>query len=283
MLKVGLIGCGYWGKNYVRTIENIPELQLKYVYDASQPSIPIPEKIIFTRSINEVLDDPEVSGVIIAIPAQYIFEITKKCLEAGKHVLMEKPMTDSSEKAEELIKLAQNKKKILMVGHIFMYHPAVQKLKQLIDSGELGEILHIYSIRAAPGPVRNADEVNALWDLAPHDLSIFTYLLGKNPDKVRAFSSDFLRPGIVDSASFSLRFGNILTEAHVRWLDAEKIRKVTVIGNKKIAVFDDLAEKKLKIYNTKVEFNSEKAKVVDEGMYVPEIENTSTLVYLSFA
>src|SRR3989338_1339832 len=192
MLKVVLIGCGYWGKNYVRTIENIPELQLKYVYDAAQPSIPIPEKIIFTRSINEVLDDPEVSGVIIAIPAQYIFEITKKCLEAGKHVLMEKPMTDSSEKADELIKLAQNKKKILMVGHIFMHHPAVQKLKQLIDSGELGEILHIYSIRAAPGPVRNSDEVDALWDLAPHDLSIFTYLLGKNPDKVRAFSSDFL-------------------------------------------------------------------------------------------
>lgn len=277
MMKLALIGCGYWGKNYVKTFDNINEAQIKYVYDKAQPSIPIPQNIIFTQNIDDILNDSEVKGVIIAIPTRYIFDITKKCIEAGKHILMEKPMTESSEKARKLIEIAKEKGVVLMVGHIFVHHPAVRKLKEIIDKGELGKILHVYSIRAAPGPVRNADEVNALWDLAPHDISIFLYLLGKIPKKVRAFSTDFLRPGIIDSASFSLRFDDVLAEAHVRWLDAEKIRKFTIIGDKKIAVFDELANEKLKIYNKRVEFDKEKAKIIDEGMYAPEIEEISPL------
>ena len=276
MVKLALIGCGYWGKNYVRAIENMPNIQLKYVYDVAEPSIPIPEGIVFTQNFDQVLGDEEVKGVIIAIPAKYIYNITKQALEAGKHVLMEKPMTDSSERAMELVKLAEEKNLTLMLGHIYVHHPAIRKLKELIDRGELGKILHIYSIRAAPGPVRNADEVNALWDLAPHDISIFLYLLGREPDKVRGYSSDFLREGIVDSASFSLRFGDVLAEAHIRWLDAEKIRKFTVIGDKKIAIFDDLADEKLKIHNIRVNF-SEKVKVVNEGMYAPQTEEISPL------
>lgn len=276
--KLALIGCGYWGKNYVKTLGNIPDLRLKYIYDKAQPSIPIPPGIIFTQNLDAVLNDSEVKGIIIAVPARNIFEIARKCLEAGKHVLMEKPMTDSSEKAKELVKLAEKRKLTLMVGHIFVHHPAIRKLKELIEEGELGKILHIYSIRAAPGPVRNADEVNALWDLAPHDLSIFLYLLGKEPDKIRAFSTSFLRKGVVDSASFSLKFGEVLAEAHVRWLDAEKIRKITVIGDKKIAIFDDLVQEKLKIYNTKVSFSENgKAEVIDLGVEVPELEQVSPL------
>lgn len=277
MVKLALLGCGYWGKNYVKTIENIPNIELKYVYDANQPSIQLPEHIIFTQKLDDITNDPEVQGVIIAIPTQYIFQLTKQVLEAGKNVLMEKPMTDNSDKASQLIQIAKQKNALLMVGHIFMYHPAVQKIKQMINSGELGKILHVYSIRAAPGPVRNADEVNALWDLAPHDLSIFTYLLNEEPTKVRAFSSDFLRKGIIDSASFSLRFGDVLAEAHVRWLDGDKIRKFTVIGDKKIAVFDDLAEKKLILHNKHVEFNNEKAEVIDKGIEYPEYPDTSPL------
>lgn len=276
MIKLGLIGCGYWGKNYVKTLENIPYAKLKYVYDRAQPSIAIPQEIIFTQKIEDILNDKEIEGVIIAIPARNIFEITKKCLEAGKHVLMEKPMTDKSEKAKELVDLSREKNLVLMVGHVFIYHPAVTKMKEIIDSGELGKILYIYSIRAAPGPVRNFDEINVLWDLAPHDISIFLYLLGKNPDRVEGFSSNFLREGIIDSASFKLGFEDIDAEAHVRWIDAEKARKFTVIGDKKIAVFDDLAEEKLKIYNKKVIFEN-KPKIIDEGAYASEISNTSPL------
>lgn len=275
--EFALIGCGYWGKNYVKTIENLPEMNLKYVYDIAQPSIPIPDHMKFTQDLNEVANDPDVKAVIIAIPTKKIFEITKLFLENGKHVLMEKPMTDSSEKARKLIDLAKQKNLKLMVGHIFAHHPAITKLKELIDLGELGKILHIYSIRSAPGPVRNADEVNALWDLAPHDLSIFLHLTGKLPNKIRAYSSDFLRNKIIDSTSFSLRFDDLLAEAHVRWIDAEKIRKVTVVGEKKIAIVDDLADQKLKIYNTSVKFDGNKAEVIEQGMYAPTLDIKSPL------
>jgi len=276
MIKLGLIGCGYWGKNYVNSIQNIPHLSLKYVYDKALPSIPIPQNIIFTQNLDDILNDKEIKGVIIAIPTQYIFEVTKKCLEAKKHVLMEKPMTNSSKKARELIDLAKKNNVKLMIGHIFSHHPSIKKLKEIIDSGEIGKILHIYSVRAAPGPVRNADEINVLWDLAPHDLSIFLYLLNKKPDKIRGYSSDFLRPGIIDSASFSLKFGDVLAEAHVRWWDAEKNRSLLVIGSEKIAVFNDLANEKLKIYNKKVVLVP-KTKIIDEGYYVPIVNNTSPL------
>ncbi len=275
-VSLALIGCGYWGKNYVSTLKNISEARLKYVYDISQPSIEIPEGIIFTQNLSDVLNDKEVGGVIIAIPTKNIFDITKVCLEAGKHVLMEKPMTDKSSKALELIKLAEERKRTLMVGHIFNYHPAIRKLKEIIDSGELGKLIYINSVRAAPGPVRNETEINALWDLAPHDISIFSYLLGKLPSSVEGFSSNFLRKGIIDSASFKLNFDGLTAEAHVRWWDADKTRKLVIIGDKKMAVFDDLAADKLKIYNKRVELSG-KSKIIDEGITIPELPNTSPL------
>ena len=277
MIKLALIGCGYWGKNYVKTFESIPEAKIKYVYDLNKPSIILPEDIIFTQNFDDIINDQEVKGVIIAIPATKIFEITKKFLEAGKNVLMEKPMTDTSEKAKKLIEIAEKKNLILMVGHIFTYHPAITKLKELMDSKELGNIKYIYSIRVAPGPVRNNDEVNALWDLAPHDISIFLYLLGKEPTEIKAFSSNFLRKDIIDSASFILKFNEIIAETHVRWWDAEKIRKFTVIGDKKIAVFDEASTEKLKIYSKRVEINNGKTKIIDEGMFAPNLDTTSPL------
>ncbi|MBU0958680.1 MAG: Gfo/Idh/MocA family oxidoreductase, partial [Nanoarchaeota archaeon] len=176
-----------------------------------------------------------------------------------------------------LIEIAEKNNLILMVGHIFTYHPAITELKKLMDSKELGKIEYIYSIRVGPGPVRNNDEVNALWDLAPHDISIFLYLLGKEPDKIKAFSSNFLRKKIIDSASFLLKFGDIITEAHVRWWDAEKIRKFTIIGDKKIAVFDESSTEKLKIYNKRIEINNGKTKIIDEGMFAPNLDTTSPL------
>ena len=276
-MNLSLIGCGYWGKNYVNTFENISEAKLKYVYDAAKPSIILPKQILFTQNLDDILKDPEIKGIIIAIPTRKMYEVVKKCLESGKHVLMEKPMTESSKKAKQLIDIAKKHNSILMVGHVFNYHPAIIKLKELIDQKELGNIKHIYSIRVAPGPVRNSNEINALWDLAPHDISIFLYLLGENPIHTKAFATHFLREEVMDSASFSLKFKDIMAEAHVRWWDAEKIRKFTVIGDKRIAIFDELAQEKLKVYNKKVEIVNGKTKIIDEGSYAPEIGNISPL------
>ena len=165
------------------------------------------------------------------------------------------------------------------VDHLLLYGQAglgKTTLARLIAK-ELGNIKYIYSIRVAPGPVRNNDEVNALWDLAPHDISIFLYLLGKEPTEIKAFSSNFLRKDIIDSASFILKFNEIIAETHVRWWDAEKIRKFTVIGDKKIAVFDEASTEKLKIYSKRVEINNGKTKIIDEGMFAPNLDTTSPL------
>ena len=274
-MKIALIGCGYWGKNYVKTLQNNAYLELKYVFDINNPSITLPQNIIFTQNLNDILNDSEVEGVIIAIPTKKIFEVAKKCLEAGKNVLMEKPMTDSSQKANELIEIANRNNRILMIGHIFVYHPAIKKLKEIIEKGELGKILYAYSARIAPGPVRNSEEIDALWDLAPHDLSIFNYLFGKQYSDLRAFSNNFLRKDIIDSASVTMKFGDIPVEIHVRWWDSEKIRKITIIGERKIAVFDDIAEKKLKIYDKNIDLKN--SKINDYGEYYVEIENKSAL------
>ena len=273
--KLALIGCGYWGKNYVKTLLSM-NASLKYVCDTSEPSIAIPEGSIFTKNIEEILNDSEIDKIIVAVPTAHIFEVVKKCLFAGKNVLMEKPMTKSSTKAKELKKMADEKNLILMVGHIFDYHPALKKLKELINQGEIGKVLYAYSIRAAPGPVRNSSGTNALWDLAPHDLSIFLNLFGDFTGELNAFGSDFIEKDVLDSVTFSMKFKEVFAEAHLRWIDAEKNRKLTVIGDKKIAVFDDLAKDKLKIYTTFVDFN-EKGKVVEKGVTVPELENNSPL------
>ena len=274
--NLALIGCGYWGKNYIKELERVQEAKLKYVYDINKPAVEIPQHIVFTQNINDVIRDKDVRGVIIAIPTKYIFDMTKKFLEAGKDVLMEKPMTESSNEALQLIDLAKRNNSILMVGHVFIHHPAIQKLKAMLDSNELGNIVYIYSQRTAPGPIRNADEIDVLWDLAPHDLSIFFYLLEKEPAAIKGFATSFLRKNIFDAASFSFKLGDTAVEAHVRWLDTEKTRRMIIIGDKKIVVFDDLQQNKLKIYNSRVEFG-EKVRIIENGTTIPEINDETPL------
>jgi len=207
-----------------------------------------------TKDYLEVLEDPGVDAVCVSTPASTHYQVAKDSLMHGKHVLVEKPMTVNVRQAEELCALSEKTKKVLMVGHVYEYHPCIKKLKELIESGELGEIYYLYLTRTGLGPVRN--DVNVLWDLASHDISILLYLIKTKPTQVSAVGSSYLQANIEDVAFMTLSFPhNIIANIHVSWLDAVKIRKTTIIGSKKMVVFDDTESlERVKIFGQGLSF-----------------------------
>lgn len=248
--NIAVVGGGYWGKNLVRSFAELGALHT--ICDLQ------PEKLEYFRSpypevttridYHQILADEGIQGVVIATPAASHHPMAKEALLSGKDVFVEKPFTTRSEDAQELIKLSEKQQRVLMVGHLLLYHPAVQTLKKYIQSGELGEIYYLYSTRVNLGQVRQ-DE-NALWRLVPHDISMFIYLLDESPIVISAQGSSYLQPDFVDVVFITLRFGKTLAHAHASWLDPNKIRRLTVVGSKKMAVFDDMEpEYKLKIYD----------------------------------
>lgn len=263
MIRIGLIGCGIWGRNYIRNFEHLDDVQMYAVSDPDGDNVKRAVRLMptvnATTSAVELIADPLVDAVIIATPASTHYELAKATLLAGKHVLVEKPLANSSVEAEELTSLAADRGHVLMVGHILEYHPATNRLKKLIDDGELGRIQYLYLIRTNLGRIRT--DVNVMWDLAPHDLSIVHYLLGDSPVRVSAKGKSYVLRGIEDVVFMLLEFENdVIASIHISWLDPEKIRRVTVIGDKKMAVFDDLE-------------GLEKIRVLDRGVdYDPEIE-----------
>lgn len=257
MIKVGQIGLGAWGKNLLRNFYYLPGCQLKIGCDQNSQRLekfrseyPLAE---FTTDFEEILSDGELQAVVVATPPESHYSLTKASLEAGKDVFVEKPLVLKVEKGEELVELAHRKGIILMVGHIMEYHPATLKLKELIESGELGRIYYLYFTRVNLGKVREIE--NALWSFAPHDISVILYLLEKEPVRVTANGMAYLREGIEDVAFSTLYFeGGVLAHIHVSWLDPHKIRKVTVVGQKKMVVFDDMeSAEKIRIYDKGVD------------------------------
>jgi predicted dehydrogenase len=247
---------GGWGKNLARNYFQIPECKLKYICDTDtskleQLSLQLPGTLTSTR-FQDLLDDTDVQAIVIATPAPTHHQLCKAALEAGKDVYVEKPFVLKVEEAEELIKLAEHaeqESRILMVGHLLEYHPVVTRLKQMIESNELGDVYYIYNQRVNLGTVRN-DE-NALWNFAPHDISSILYLLGKEPTDVAARGQCYLQNGIEDVVFLTINFNDqSMAHIHVSWLDPHKIRKITIVGSKKMAVFDDLeGNEKLRIYD----------------------------------
>jgi predicted dehydrogenase len=260
-VNVGVVGIGGWGKNLARNYSQIPEANLKYLCDLDEKKLKAmqsqfqPEHI--TTHFNDLLEDPELQAVVIATTGPSHYELCKKALLADKDVYVEKPFVLSVAEAEEIVALADDRKRILMVGHLLEYHPVVQKLKEMIDSGELGEVRYIYSQRLNLGTVR-MDE-NALWNFAPHDISVILYLLGLSPTDVSARGQSYLQEGIEDVVFMALNFGGkAMAHVHVSWLDPHKIRRITIVGSKRMAVFDDLeANEKLKIYDKGAEINTD--------------------------
>jgi UDP-2-acetamido-3-amino-2,3-dideoxy-glucuronate N-acetyltransferase len=252
---IGVIGLGYWGKNIFR---NFYEMGIIRTACDFNPRVIEEYKrgfddISYTVSVEDVLSDPAVKAVSIATPAITHCDITKKSLLAGKDVFVEKPLALTSEEGSQLMDLAVKKKKILMVGHILQYHPAVIRLKELIKSGKLGKIQYIYSNRLNIGKLRT--EENILWSFAPHDISAILMLLGEEPINVSAFGNDSLGNGVYDTTVTSLEF-KTGTKGHifVSWLHPYKDQKLIIVGSKAMAVFDDISKEKLFFYPHKIEW-----------------------------
>jgi predicted dehydrogenase len=256
-VTLALVGTGDWGANLLRNFASLPGARVAAVCDSDPSRLERAKKVvpdaIAVKDAKELLTVPGLAAVVIAAPARAHAPLARLFLEAGKDVYVEKPFTLDVAAAEGLVALAEAKQRVLMVGHLLKHHPAVTRLKQMIDADELGDVRYVYSQRVNLGKVRS-DE-NALWSFAPHDLSVMLYLLGGEPLEAAAHGQAFLQPGIEDVVFTSLSWADgRMAHAHVSWLDPHKIRRITVVGSKRMAVFDDMeASEKLKIYDKGVD------------------------------
>lgn len=254
-VRTAVAGCGYWGKNLVRNFAGLSDLRV--CCDASQDILARIQKahpaVEVTENYDQVLARQDVDAVVLATPAPTHAELAIAALEKGKHVFVEKPLALSTADAEATVRAADAAGRILMVGHLLVYHPAVNYIKEMADSGELGEVYYLYSQRVNLGKVRS-DE-NALWSLAPHDIAVALYLLDEEPEEVHATGQGFLQGGIEDVTFVTLRFGSgRVAHIHVSWLDPHKERRLTVVGSRRMVVFDDMEpQEKIRVYDKGVE------------------------------
>jgi predicted dehydrogenase len=249
--KLGVAGLGYWGPNLARNFDELADLT--WLCDLDPDKLELfsrrhPQARL-TSNVADLLEDPELDAVVIATPVVTHAGLARQALAAGKHVFVEKPMALHAGEAEELCALAEERELVLMPGHLLLYHPAVDKLKELIDSGELGEIRYVYGNRQNLGKFRT-DE-NALGSLGAHDLSLILHLVGEEPSEVWARGESYVHPPVEDVVFCFLRFpSGKLAHMHLSWLDPQKIRRMTVVGSKKMAVFDDMElERKVTVYD----------------------------------
>jgi predicted dehydrogenase len=251
VIQVGQAGLGYWGPNLARNFGSLADL--RWLCDLSPDLLEAASKAHpqarTTADFEELLADPELDAVVIATPVVTHYELAKEALAAGKHVFVEKPQAQSSAEAEELAALAQEQGLVLMPGYLLLYHPALQRLKEVIDGGELGDVLYLYGNRQNLGQIRR-DE-NALWSIGAQDLSMILHLVDEEPVEAWARGESFLRSGIEDVVFCYLRFpSGVIAHMHVSWLDPHKMRKLTVVGRDKMAVFDDMEpDRKLTVYD----------------------------------
>ena len=249
-VRVGVAGLGYWGPNLARNFDDLAELAWLCDWDDERRerfATRYPGARV-TASVDEMLADDSLDAVVVATPVPTHYALAKQALEAGKHVLVEKPPAMHAAEIDELVDLASAAGRVLMPGHLLLYHPGVVKLKELIESGELGDILCVYGNRQNLGIVRTNE--NALWSLGVHDLSVILYLLDEDPVVATAQGRDFLTPGVEDVVFCFLRFpSGKIAHMHLSWLDPHKMRKITVVGTEKMAVFDDMElERKVTVY-----------------------------------
>lgn len=240
---IAILGCGYWGINYVRVFNDMPESRVVAVCDRRENRLEEVAKrfpgVGLTTRLKDALQMDGVDALVVCTEATSHYGVTRDCLEAGKHVLVEKPMTIRPEESEELVELAENKGLILMVGHTFLYNSGVRKVRDYVERDEAGRVYYLYARRTNLGPIRQ--DVNALWDLAPHDVSIFNYLLDSTPEWVSAVGSRVLHNGREDVGFVALGYRDgIVGHIHVSWADPNKVREVVVVGSDKRIVFNDL-------------------------------------------
>src|SRR4051812_4687878 len=260
MLRIALIGLGYWGPNYARVVTELPGATLSVVCDASSEALElIRTRLPGARTTTEAADvfsADDVDAVIVATPTSTHYELALGALRGAKHVLCEKPLAATVAECDSLIAAAAAERRVLFTGHTFLFNPAVLRMGELIESGNLGRLLYAHAARTGLGPIRH--DVNALWDLAPHDLSILSHLFGEEPVSVSATGQSFLREGVEDVVFAQLRFADgAIAGVHVSWLDPYKVRRVTAVGEERMVVFDDVAlDEKLKIFDKGASYES---------------------------
>lgn len=273
MTRIGLVGLGYWGPNYLRIVSELPDSELAIVCDASANALSLVRaRLRQTRTTTDPADvfaADDVDAVIVATPTSTHYELTMGALEAGKHVLCEKPLASTVGDCDALIAAAERAERTLFVGHTFIFNPGVRRMRELIDAGGVGRLLYAHAVRTGLGPIRQ--DVNALWDLAPHDLSILLYLFGEEPVSIAATGRAFLREGVEDVVFAQLSFeGGGIAGIHVSWLDPYKVRRVTAVGDQRMVVFDDLAaDEKVKVFDKGASYEaiSESARGTQFGEY----------------
>lgn len=285
--KVAVVGAGYWGPNLIRNFYQLPTSELTWCCDADESKLSkllgLYPGVRGATDFTQLLDDPQLDAVVLATPVRTHFALARQALLAGKHVLVEKPLAMNTAEAVGLMQTAESAGRVLMVGHVFEYNPAVLHIKQLLDQNAIGSVYYIYSNRVNLGRVQS--DINALWSIAPHDISILLFLLGTMPETVSARGGMYLNGQVEDVVFMNLTFpGNVLGHVQASWLDPSKVRRMTIVGSTRMIVYDDVADEgKVKIYDKGVyrktddHYGEFQYKVHSGDIYIPKIEMTEPL------
>jgi predicted dehydrogenase len=283
--RIGVVGLGYWGPNLARNFDRLPGAELSWICDQSEAAIerwgPSFPGARTSTELDELLADPELDAVVVATHVPSHGVLATQVLAAGKHCFVEKPLAQSVAEAEQVVAAARDAGRVLMVGHLLEYHPGVEKLKEIADSGDLGDIFYLYSNRLNLGKLR-ADE-NALWSLGAHDVSVLLHLAGgEEPSECQAFGESYMREGVEDVVFCYLRFpSGLAAHLHLSWLDPHKERRFTVVGSKRMATFDDMEiERKVTVYDKGFDqdFSSSYEYIMRSGdIWSPRVSNEEPL------
>ncbi|HYP02751.1 MAG TPA: Gfo/Idh/MocA family oxidoreductase [Pyrinomonadaceae bacterium] len=297
MITIGVVGCGYWGPNLIRNFAENERAQLRWICDTDEKRLgAIGRRYPAARTAADyaqLLADPELNAVVLATPVATHYAFAHAALEAGKHVLIEKPFTTNSREARELVALAARRGLTLMVDHTFVYTGAVRRIKEIVESGELGELLYFDSVRINLGLFQR--DINVVWDLAPHDLSIMDYLVGRDAVALTATGSSHIEAGIENIAYVMLRFADsFIAHFHFNWLSPVKIRRTLIAGSRKMIVYDDIEPtEKVRVYDKGVTTNRIESDRDKEAAYqtlvsyrtgdvwVPKLDSTEALTHVT--
>jgi len=287
VLRVGVVGCGYWGPNLVRNFQMLEGCEVRSACDLDPARVEAVRRLYPTiraaRSFQDLLDDPSLDAVAICTPVAAHYPLARAALEAGKHVLVEKPLTDSTASAEALVELAEQRGRILQVDHTFIYTGAVRKVREIIDSGAVGELLYLDFVRVNLGLFQ--EDVNVLWDLGPHDVSILTHLVGRRPSWVSAIGSAHYGE-LEDQVYVTIQYeGSLIAHLHLNWLAPVKVRSTLIGGTRRMIVYDDLEpSEKVRVYEKGVtlagDAGTRARALVDYrlgDMFAPHIDKTEPL------
>jgi predicted dehydrogenase len=252
MVNLGIIGCGYWGTHLVRNYHQTDNCRVKTVSDTDIERQNFVREnyddIRITANYEDIFDDAEINAVVIATPPLSHYSIAKKALVSNKHIFVEKPLALSYKDAFDLVETAQNKAKKLMVGHTVIFNDAIEMIKEILNSGEIGEVYYAYASRLNLGKVRS--DVNVMWNLAPHDVSVLLFLLDHKPISVSARGFSYIQSNVEDVVYLNISFENkVNAQIHLSWLDPNKKRELTIVGSKKMLVYDDISDERIKIYD----------------------------------